>query len=654
VSAREKAIRAHRALLNGGKISYFEERGISAQTVRSAWVGYEVASGAFTYPCIAKGGGLLGIHYKSEGRDEKGKRRQWWGAYADDLPAKGHGKVPDDPAKVIPFGLETLGDLEPGSLVVLCCGEEDTLSVRQAGYMAVSQPGAGLLELVYAGAFEGFEVIVFYDAGEEHEARLDALKLLEAGAKGTRVVEWPKDEPHGSDINSKLVEDPEGFERLLGKMIAAAKPPTSVVTEVGDREGEPDTYVASLPDPPSWPMLAEEALWGLPGDLVAAIEPHTEADPVAVLSSLLVAFGNAIGRGAFFRVGADLHHLKLNVALVGDTSKGRKGMSWGYPRELMRAADERWIDERVLHGLSSGEGLIYAVRDRLEGENKNGETVVFDEGVEDKRLLVLEAELAGVLKVMSRNGNTLSPVIRQAWDDGALQTLTKNSPMRATDAHVSIIGHITKAELLRHLTETEAANGFANRFIWLLVRRSKELPFGGEWHRVDAAPLVGRLSSALEFGSAPVLVTWGDSAREIWPEIYGPLSEGKPGLFGAVVGRAEAQVARLASLYAVMNESHEIEREHLLAALALWDYAEKSALYIFGDATGDAVADQIFSALRAAGKDGMTRTEISNLFGRNISSERIAQALSLLLGAGRVRRKTHKTGGRQAERWYAA
>jgi hypothetical protein len=655
VSAREEAIRAHRALLKSSdKLSYFEERGISAETLRAAWVGYDGASRAFTYPCIAKVGGLLGIHYKSLGRDEKGKRQQWWGGYAEKLPRKGHGKNPDDPAKVIPFGLETLRDLNPGSLVVLCCGEEDTLSVRQAGYVTVSQPGAGLLEPVYAREFDGLKVVLFYDAGEERKARLDALKLLEAGVKDTRVVEWPKDEPHGSDINGKLMEDPEGFERWLAKRIASAKPPTSVVADVGNRDGEPDVYVASLSGPPSWPVLEEEALWGLPGDIIAEIEPHTEADRVAVLSSLLAAFGNAIGRGAFFRVGADLHHLKLNVALVGDTSKGRKGMSWGYPRELMRAADERWIDERVLHGLSSGEGLIYAVRDRLEGEDKKGEKVVLDEGVEDKRLLVLEAELAGVLKVMSRDGNTLSPVIRQAWDDGTLQTLTKNSPMKATETHVSIIGHITRQELLRHLTETEAANGFANRFVWLLVRRSKELPFGGEWHTVDIAPLVRRLTSALEFGSAPVLVTWGDSARDNWRDVYGPLSEGKPGLFGAVVGRAEAQVMRLAALYAVMDESHEIEREHLLAALALWDYSEQSARYIFGDATGDAVADQILSALRAAGKDGMTRTEISNLFRRNMSSERIAQALSLLLAAGRVRSKKQETGGRQAERWYAA
>jgi hypothetical protein len=75
VTAREKVIRAHRALLNGiEKLSYFEERGISAETVRAAWVGYDAASGAFTYPCIARSSGLLGIHYKGERRDEKGKR----------------------------------------------------------------------------------------------------------------------------------------------------------------------------------------------------------------------------------------------------------------------------------------------------------------------------------------------------------------------------------------------------------------------------------------------------------------------------------------------------------------------------------------------------------------------------------------------------
>jgi hypothetical protein len=414
------------------------------------------------------------------------------------------------------------------------------------------------------------------------------------------------------------------------------------------------SFVSFVPEPAPWPVLADEAFYGLPGDIVRSIEPHTEADSVAVLANLLVAFGNAGGRDAFLRVGADVHYLKLNIGLVGETSKGRKGMSWGNVRELMHAADSEWAQERILHGLSSGEGLIYAVRDRVEGENKDGEPVLIDAGVEDKRLLVLEAELAGVLKVMSREGNTLSPVIRQAWDDDRLQVMTRNNPMKATNAHVSIVGHITRAELLRHLTETEAANGFANRFIWLMVKRSKELPFGGEWYKVDTALLLRRLCSALEFAAAPVAITWGEDARTIWREVYGPLSAGKPGLFGAVVSRAEAQIVRLAALYAVMDESYEIRSGHLLAALALWDYGEKSARYIFGDAVGDPVADQILGALCAAGQDGMTRTEISNLFKRNKSADRIARALADLLELGRVRRELDRdTGGRAAERWFA-
>ena len=69
-------------------------------------------------------------------------------------------------------------------------------------------------------------MVVFYDAGEEGEARKDALTLLGAGAVATRVVEWPADTPHGADVNSRLVEDPDGFEEGLTGMLRGAKPLT--------------------------------------------------------------------------------------------------------------------------------------------------------------------------------------------------------------------------------------------------------------------------------------------------------------------------------------------------------------------------------------------------------------------------------------------
>jgi hypothetical protein len=407
---------------------------------------------------------------------------------------------------------------------------------------------------------------------------------------------------------------------------------------------------AGLDNKLSWPELDDKALHGLAGEVVRAMIPHTEADKVALLASLLAACGNAMGRGAHMRVGADRHYLNLNVGLVGETSKGRKGMSWNLVRDLVHAADPFWAEDRIMGGLSSGEGLIYAVRDRRVSEDADGNPIVLDAGAEDKRLMVVEGEFAGPLRAMTRQGNTLSVLIRHAWDGGKLATLTKNSPLKATDAHISVIGHITRAELLRLLSETDAHNGFANRFLWLLVRRSKALPFGGEWNSAAASPLIQRIKDAIEFGREHRQIGWGKSARGLWTGVYAKLSEGKPGLFGAATSRAEAQVVRLAALYAIMDRRHAIQHAHLEAALALWRYAEALALYIFGNATGDPVADRIINALEEE-PDGLTRTDLINLFARNVSRDRIDQALALLERLSRVRREEVKTGGRPAEKW---
>ncbi len=88
MSTRQRVLRARDALLNGsGKVSYFRERGISEEAIKRAFIGYE--TGAFLYPCIGRSGGLLGVHCKSEGRDEKGKRQQWWGGTQRTCPIRG-------------------------------------------------------------------------------------------------------------------------------------------------------------------------------------------------------------------------------------------------------------------------------------------------------------------------------------------------------------------------------------------------------------------------------------------------------------------------------------------------------------------------------------------------------------------------------------
>ena len=406
-----------------------------------------------------------------------------------------------------------------------------------------------------------------------------------------------------------------------------------------------------------WPApLSERAYHGLAGKFVHTVAPETEADSAALLTLFLLAFGNAVGRGPYFEVGAVRHHTNLFCTLVGDTAKSRKGTAWAEVVRLFRDADPEWTG-RVQSGLVSGEGVIWHVRDAVEKlkwnkKQKRMGTVIKDKGVADKRLTVLEAEFASALRVIRREGNTLSAVMRDAWDRGDLSTLAKNSPVRVTGAHISWIGQITRDELLYEFSANEGSNGFANRFLWVCARRSRELPFGGQVDRGKLAGLSAELSTALKFARAGRKIRFSKQARELWAKKYHNLSAGRPGLLGAIVSRAEPQVLRLAMAYPLLDCSSLLTRRHLRAALAVWKYCEDSARYIFGDKFGNPVVDRILARLRK-NRNGLTRTEIREIFSRNRSESEISNALRVLVEYGLARCVRKETGGRPSKRWFA-
>jgi hypothetical protein len=399
--------------------------------------------------------------------------------------------------------------------------------------------------------------------------------------------------------------------------------------------------------------LGAAAYVGLAGEIVRAIEPHTEANPAAVLIQLLTAFGNAVGRGPHFEVEATKHRANLFVVIVGATAAARKGSSWAQARRLIEAADPDWAT-RIITGLSSGEGITHEVRDaeKPRKEVSEEEQKKLDPGAADKRLLAVEEELSSVLSRMSREGNTLSEVLRQAWDGKVLDALTKNNRTRATGAHVSVIGHVTEEELTRKLSETERANGFANRFLWVYSDRVRSLPFGGDLASVDWSPYTARLRAAIEGARAAGCIGLSEEARRIFEERYPELSTPPPGLFGAVTARGPAQVRRLGLIYALLEGRPEVTGDHLRAALTVWEYSFASARHIFGDSQGEPTADTIHRHLLRS-RAGLTATEINDAFSGHKAAEEIRAALSSLKESGRVLSVEEKTRGRPAVRWIA-
>jgi hypothetical protein len=170
---------------------------------------------------------------------------------------------------------------------------------------------------------------------------------------------------------------------------------------------------------------------------------------------------------------------------------------------------------------------------------------------------------------------------------------------------------------------------------------------------VGIADLVVRLQKAIEFAKNCGELKRDDEARKLWAHVYPKLSEGKPGLLGAITARAEAQVLRFSGMYALLLNPYYVGAVHLEAALALWDYSERSAAWVFETCTGNKHADRILAALRVAREKGLTKEQITaDVFKRNVPGFDIDEALLLLHSLNLAHRVKEKTGGRARERWF--
>jgi hypothetical protein len=370
---------------------------------------------------------------------------------------------------------------------------------------------------------------------------------------------------------------------------------------------------------------------------VRAIEPECESDEASLLGHTLATAGN-LTRGPHFKVGRTRHYTNEYIAIVGDTSKSRKGTGADWILDIFRTADPEWAGQAVVGGASTGEGLI----EKLKNQKS-----------EVKRLLLMETELVRVLSSMEREGATLSVVLRQAWDKDKLQTIVKVNPQEVEGAHVSAIGHITETELRQKLTQVQVGNGFGNRIAWLCAKRSKLLPEGGSLSDEELQPLIKRLQDAIQFmrQTGHTEMKRNDEARVLWHQVYAELSEGGSGLFASITNRAEAHVMRFATIYSLLDSSTVIRAEHLRGALAFWKYAKDSARYLWGDSIGDPIADEIIAALRRS-PEGMTRNDLINHFSRH-NTDKVNAALTMLARSGRARFIKETTSGRPAERWFS-
>lgn len=400
------------------------------------------------------------------------------------------------------------------------------------------------------------------------------------------------------------------------------------------------------PNLKNWPQMDQKAFAGIAGEFVTLATENSEADPVAVLATFLGRFGIECGPNPHIMVGDTKHYARLFVVIVGDTSKARKGTSAQPVDRLFHSLNSfcssNSFNENKIYSsaktspgpLSSGEGLINEVRDPVKAwDAKKGLYKTVDPGVDDKRLFVMDQELASALQCTKREGNTLSTILRGFWDSGNVEPLIKTNKIRTTGAHLGIVTHITIAELTRFLPETELFSGFSNRFLWILAHRPKIVPIPLPMDD-DKVKLLGeRIGHLVQHAQALSRIELSPQAQEFWKKVYPEISKAHPGLTGAAINRAEAQTLRLALIYALLDNQKVIERRHLESALAVWKYAEDSAGYIFGEREENPIAQKILELLNDGPKSA---TEIHRAFSNDVKKKKLDAAINELRSSNRI------------------
>ncbi|NQU37576.1 MAG: DUF3987 domain-containing protein [Actinobacteria bacterium] len=418
---------------------------------------------------------------------------------------------------------------------------------------------------------------------------------------------------------------------------------------ISDERGWADAFsdISLAPAPP-----APEVFHGPLGDLTRAIAPHVPWDPIAFHMQALVAIGSHLGYTPHVDDGANQRRANLFLAIVGGTAIG-KGSSLGFTHWLLGHIDDEFRTERLITQIGSGEGLLAKITDTVYTQSPRGDQVVAMAGSDDKRVLYIEEELGGLFNKMISQ-ESVEKTITKAWDSGVLETTTKKESMRCKEPHVSIIGHITPDELYDRLDKRLLDNGFSNRWLYVMIKKTAVVPQPPAPRNIPGADGLAEVI-AENIRANPLLmsgpVKFTAKATTMFNATHGHMSDYRfAGAMGKQSARWAPQIYKLAIIYAAIDGAKTIDVPHLAAARAAWAYSHRSASAFFSGMTGNQYADQFLDIWRSADYAAVTLTDIDEMFNKNMSAAKRTKMLERLTRDGVVSRTqvTSPNGGRPA------
>lgn len=396
---------------------------------------------------------------------------------------------------------------------------------------------------------------------------------------------------------------------------------------------------------PGAPTFDPDHFYGVAGDLVRTITPWTEADPVTLYASIVTTAGVLISPSYFGRVGSMEHPPRLFMCTFGGTSIARKGTALAENRMIFEAAlPSEPTRSYMKGGTNTAEGLM----DRFNSLPTS-----------PKRILAVESEFGRVLTLSGREGNVLSFVVRDLWDESFAENNTRKTPIDIPDANLGLLVNITKEELNAKLDQVDVFNGMANRFLWVYSQRERLISDPVRVPESVIEDLANILGERIHQARAVGFVERNRPASKRWDRLYIHRANGRvlPPRIAAVTQRADAQQLRLQLIFAALDGSPVIASSHVIAAERFWSYCEASAAYLFSSSTGNPQLDKVLAALRIADGNELPRSVIrTSVLKDNIDTPGMESLLSLGEGFGLSSSDGKPSGkvGRPAQMWHLA
>lgn len=251
----------------------------------------------------------------------------------------------------------------------------------------------------------------------------------------------------------------------------------------------------------------------------------------------------------------------------------------------------------------------------------------------------------------------MSSAIRDAFDGRDLAPLTKTNRTTASNPHISIVGHVTPADLPELLKDRAISNGFLNRWMVIWAEREKLVPRPKRTPQGVIDGWASTLYAAAQWARQPREMELSDDAWGLYDDLY--LREwakvSPVAVVAALLERRPVVALRIAMTLAALERKTVIEREHLACGAAWARYWASSVLFVWRERAQIEMngglgaktmknAERIVEFLKDRGE--ATRAEIyKQCFGCNESSKSISDSLHLLQERKQVRHwATEKQG----------